>query len=192
MNYTLIGLIIILIILYSPKRKEKFNNQTNRVCSSIYGSNHPRCVSTNSSKIEHVGYFKINSIKYPVLDLINQFDKIRYLLVKNKFYKFKEKYWNRGHYFKHSFLYNDNIPYSLISEFTYRGMLINSPTKRRLYVFGKKIFASNYKYLLFREKDGILQFSYSIPYRRKILEGDSVFVRNKISTFGPFIFYKNE
>jgi len=192
MNYTLIGLIIILILLYSPLRKEKFNNQTNRICSSIYGTNHPRCTSTSNSKISHVGYFKINSIKYPVLDMINELDKIRYLLVKNKFYRFKEKYWNKGYYFKNSFSYNDDVPYSLISEYTYRGILINNPTRRKLYVFGKKIFASNYKYILFREKDGVLQYSYILPYRRKMLDGDSIFIRNKISTFGPFIFHKND
>ena len=168
MNYTLIGLILILILLYSPKKTEKFNNETNRNCSSIYGNNHPRCSSTASSKLEHVGYFKINTIKYPVLDLVSEIEKIRYLLIKNKFYRFKEKYWNKGHYFKNSFSYNEDVPYSLISEYTYRGILINNPTKRKLYVFGKKLFASNYKYILFREKEGILKYAYELPYRRKM------------------------
>ena len=49
---------------------------------------------------------------------------------------------------------------------------------------------TNYKYILFREKDGLLQYAYNIPYRRKLKDGDPIFIRNKISTFGPFIFYK--
>ena len=47
-----------------------------------------------------------------------------------------------------------------------------------------------YKYVLFSEKNGLLQYAYSIPYRRKLLDGDSLYVRNQISTYGPFIFYK--
>ena len=70
-------------------------------------------------------------------------------------------------------------------------MLLNEPTQRKLYAFGKKINNVNYKYMLFRSNNGKLQYAYSIPYRPKMLNGDSIFVRNQVSTFGPFIFFKN-
>ena len=119
------------------------------------------------------------------------YKKIRYLLLENKFYKLRKKYWNRGHYFRNSFVYNNKIPFSIIYNFTYRGLLINNPTKRTFRIFGKKINFDLYKYILFREKNGKLQIAYSLPLRKKINDGDSIFIRNNISTYGPFTFYKN-
>lgn len=193
MNYKFIAIILILIYyFYKNNTKEKFYN-IDRNCTSIYGQNHPKChqKKEQNSRLEHVGYFKINKIKYPLLDLNLNDSRVRYMMLNNKFYKFKKKYWNRAFYFKNSLYYNKNIPFSFISNYTFRGVLINNPTKRKLYAFGKRINNINYKYLLFIEKNGLLQYAYSIPYRTKILDGDSVFVRNKISTYGPFVFYKN-
>ena len=193
MNYEFIGILIIVYLFFIKKnKKEKFYN-VDRQCESIYGPNHPKCYQKKekNNRLEHVGYFKINTIKYPLLDLNVHNNKVRYLMLNNKFYKFKKKYWNRAFYFKNSLYYSKNIPFEFISNFTYRGILVNNPTDRKLYVFGKKINNVNYKYLLFREKNNLLQYAYSIPYRPKILDGDSIFVRNNISTFGPFVFYKN-
>ena len=112
-------------------------------------------------------------------------------MLNNKFYKFKQQYWNRAYYFKTSLYYNKDIPFSFISNYTFRGILVNSHANRTLYAFGKRINNVNYKYLLFIEKNGLLQYAYSLPYRVKMQDGDSIFVRNKISTYGPFVFYKN-
>ena len=51
-------------------KKEQFYN-VDRQCESIYGPNHPKCYQkkANDNRLEHVGYFKINTIKYPLLDL---------------------------------------------------------------------------------------------------------------------------
>ena len=192
--------IIVFIFIYCVKKEYDLNKEKkpvkirenmDRVCSSIYGPNHPKCKASDRTHVKHVGYFKINTVKYPVLDIVNNDNKIRYLLLNNKFYKFKQKYWHRGHYFSKHLSYNENIPYSFISNYTFRGILVNEPTQRRLYAFGKKINNVNYKYMLFRSNNGKLQYAYSIPYRPKMLNGDSIFVRNQVSTFGPFIFFKN-
>ena len=192
----LIAIIIVYLVLSEktseiPNKENFRETSVSRQCSSIYGYNHPKCQMDNSSKLEHVGYFKINTIKYPVIDFVNEDSKIRYLLLNNKFYKFKEKYWHRGYYFKNSLSYNRSIPISFISTYTFRGVLVNNPTRRKLFAFGKRLNSEYYKYILFREKDKVLQYAYSIPYRTKIVAGDSIFVRNQISTYGPFVFYQN-
>lgn len=192
----LIAIIIIYLIISDDTKstnKENFKETSvSRQCSSIYGYNHPKCqLENNSKKLEHVGYFKINTIKYPVIDFVKDDSKIRYLLLNNKFYKFKQKYWHKGFYFKNSLSYNRSIPISFISNYTFRGILLNNPTRRKLFAFGKRINDTYYKYKLFREKDNMLQYAYSLPYRSKILDGDSLFVRNQISTYGPFVFHSN-
>ena len=67
----------------------------------------------------------------------------------------------------------------------------NTYSKKKFYLFGKSRDGVMYSYILFREKDGLLQYAYKLPYRRKLKDGDSVYVRHKISTFGPFIFSKD-
>tara|TARA_B100000161_G_C33549325_1_gene414598 strand:- start:1491 stop:2075 length:585 start_codon:yes stop_codon:yes gene_type:complete len=194
MNYKYIAILLILLFVFKSKdnkKPEKFSI-INRNCHSIYGPNHPKCQQQSiDSKLEHVGYFKLNTIKYPLLDININDSKVRYLVLNNKFYRFKQKYWNKAYYFKKSLFYNNDIPFRFISNYTFRGMLVNHATNRKLYAFGKKLNNINYKYLLFIEKNGLLQYAYSIPYRPKIHDGDSIYVRNKISTYGPFVFYKS-
>ena len=69
--------------------------------------------------------------------------------------------------------------------------MTNEHTRRSFHVFGKKIDSESYNYILFREKTGILQYAYKLSYRKKLEDGDPTFIRNKISTFGPFIFSKD-
>ena len=185
MKYTVIGILIILIFLYRSNSKEKFENET-RICSDIYGFNHPRC----QNELEHIGYFKIKDIKYPIINLIHNLKKERYLLKNGKFYKFKKEYWNDSFYFRNPIYYSEEIPYSILNNFTFRGFIENNSTSKKYYIFGRKIFSSNYEYLIFCEKNGKLEHKFNITYRRKLEHGDVVYVKKDSSTFGPFIFQK--
>lgn len=201
MNYTYIAIIIILFFcLFKRKNQENFNDLEisknknikepfDRRCTTMYGNYHPKCAP--SSRLKHVGYFKYNTIKYPLLDFNTGFDNRRYVMFRNKFVKLKKQYWNKGYYFRNPFYYNKNIPFSFIIDYAYRGIMINPHTKKQFIVFGKRINKTNYKYVLFREKDDLLQYAYNIPYRRKLCDGDSTYIRNQISTYGPFVFYKS-
>jgi len=201
MNYTYITIIIILFFcLIKRTNQENFSNfelpnkenikePFNTRCTNIYGNYHPKCTPT--SRLKHIGYFKYNTIKYPLLDFNTGFDTRRYVMFRNKFVKLKKNYWNKGYYFRHPFYYNKNIPFSFIIDYSFRGMMVNPHTKKTFFVFGKRINDTNYKYVLFREKEGLLQYAYNIPYRRKLGDGDSTYIRNQISTYGPFVFYKS-
>ena len=65
----------------NKNNNEKNNNNIkepfDRRCTSIYGNYHPKCQS--SSRLKHVGYFKFNTIKYPLLILILDLIKICYV-----------------------------------------------------------------------------------------------------------------
>ena len=79
----LIAIIIIYLIMSDDTKSTNTENfketSVSRQCSSIYGYNHPKCqLENNSKKLEHVGYFKINTIKYPVIDFVKDDSKIRY------------------------------------------------------------------------------------------------------------------
>jgi len=161
----------------------------NKRCTSIYGNSHPKCMPSN--RLKHVGYFKFNTIKYPLLDLDSNNETSRYVMLKDKFARLNKKHWNRGYYFRNAFHYHKTIPFSVVFHYTYRGKMINSHTNRSFHVFGKRIDSENYNYILFREKAGVLQYAYKLSYRKKLEEGDPTFIRNKISTFGPFIFSKD-
>jgi len=197
MNYIYMIPVLFLLYLYNKSRNHKENFQDineafkipNKKCTSIYGNYHPRCMST--SRLKHVGYFKINTTKYPLLDLKAGNYIRRYVMLKDRFAKLNKKFWNRAHYFRNPFYYHKSIPFSVVFNYIYRGMMINTHTRKKFYVFGKRINYSDYKYILFREKNGILQYAYKLPYRRKLSDGDSVYVRNKMSTYGPFVYYKN-
>jgi hypothetical protein len=200
MNYTYIVIIIILFFyLVKRKNQETFTDLGDSVkknikepfdkrCTTIYGNYHPRCTPT--SRLKHIGYFKYNTIKYPLLDFNTGLDTRRYVMFRNKFVKLKNQYWNRGYYFRHPFYYNKNVPLSFIIDYSFRGIMLNQHTKKQFFVFGRRINKTNYKYVLFRQKDDLLQYAYNIPYRSKLSDGDSTYIRNQISTYGPFVFYK--
>jgi hypothetical protein len=195
------GIVIICLIFKKRNYQENFDNDNlnevnsketdtfERKCQSIYGNYHPNCRPT--SRLKHVGYFKFNTIKYPLLDFNTGFDLRRYVMLKSKFVKLKKKYWNRGYYFRNPLYYNKNVPFSFIYYYKYRGFVINPQTNKKFFIFGKRINETYYKYVLFREKNGLLQYAYNIPYRTRLNEGDTVFIKNQISTFGPFTFNKN-
>jgi|UniRef100_A0A6C0ISQ3 hypothetical protein len=196
-------IIIIIFVIYhtcvfyrnNRVNKEKFQSindaftMPNKRCTAIYGNSHPKCMQSN--RLKHVGYFKFNTIKYPLLDLDSNSNTSRYVMLKDKFARLNKKHWNRGYYFKSPFHYHKTIPFSVVFNYTYRGTMSNEPTNRSFHVFGKKIDSESYNYILFREKAGILQYAYKLSYRKKLEDGDPTFIRNKISTFGPFIFSKD-
>ena len=193
--FIVISLAIIVIYLANKNKQENFvdinqayKHHANKRCTSIYGNYHPKCAQT--SRLNHVGYFKYNTIKYPLVDLNNGSYNIRYIMLRNKFVKLNKKYWNRGYYFPKPFFYNKNVPFSFVMNFLYRGIVINTHTKKMFYIFGKKLHNGTYKYVLFRKRNGKLQFSYVLPNRNKISDGDTIYIRHKISTFGPFVYYK--
>ena len=70
----IILLVVLAVYLYNNRKtEEKFQTISdafkipNKRCTAIYGNFHPKC--RPSSRMEHVGYFKFNTIKYPLLDL---------------------------------------------------------------------------------------------------------------------------
>lgn len=194
----IIILIIASFVIFLAKNNKKeetfvdinqaYKHHLNRRCTAIYGNYHPKCAHT--SRLNHVGYFKYNTIKYPLIDLNNGSYTLRYVMLKNKFVKLNKKYWNKGYYFRKPFYYHKNVPFSFVMNFLFRGVVINTYTRRLFYLFGKKLSDKTYKYVLFRQKDGKLQFSYVLPPRRKISDGDTIYIKHKISTYGPFVFYK--
>lgn len=199
-NYIYIAIALVIIYFICKKQyQENFSNEGfselqkeavdtfDRRCTSMYGNYHPKCAPT--SRLQHVGYFKFNTIKYPILDFNTGFDKRRYVMLKSKFVKLKEKYYNRGYYFKTPFYYNKNVPFSFIFHYKYRGIMVNPHTKKLFFIFGKRLNETYYKYVLFRQKSGLLQYAYNIPYRRRLSDGDTIYVKNQISTYGPFVFY---
>lgn len=194
-----IVLIIAVFVISMTKNTEKsketfvdinqaYAHHMNKRCSAIYGNYHPKCAHT--ARLNHVGYFKFNTIKYPLIDLNNGDYTMRYVMLRNKFVKLNKKYWNKGFYFNRPFYYHKNVPFSFVMNFLYRGVVINTHTRKLFYIFGRKLKDGTYKYVLFRQRNGKLQFSYSLPPRDKLLDGDTVFIRHQISTFGPFVFYK--
>ncbi len=197
-KYLLI-IIIIFYLIFSKENKdnkenfqdfnEAYKNKINKRCHSIFGNYHPRCAPT--SRLHHVGYFKYNTIKYPLIDYNVGNDHRRYVMLNRRLVKLNKKYWNKGYYFKTPFYYNKDVPFSFIRFNKYRGIAVNPATNRKFYVFGKRDHLMTYKYTLFREKDGVLQFSYKLPNRRRLSNGDPIFIRNQVSTYGPFIFYKD-
>lgn len=191
MNYTLISIVLILFCLFLSKKKEGFTNLIDkRRCASIFGENHPRC-KIETDNIRHLGYFKINETKYPIMNFGNENDMSnRYLLKNNKFYRLKQEYWNKSFYFRNQFIYHQNVPLELISNYTYRGKINNTPFNKSYFIFGKKIFASNYKYVIFEEIKNKLEHKFTIEHRKKLEDGDPVFIRHNNATLGPFIFHK--
>ena len=140
--FIVISLAIIVIYLANKNKQENFvdinqayKHHANKRCTSIYGNYHPKCAQT--SRLNHVGYFKYNTIKYPLVDLNNGSYNIRYIMLRNKFVKLNKKYWNRGYYFPKPFFYNKNVPFSFVMNFLYRGIVINTHTKKMFYIFGK-------------------------------------------------------
>ena len=167
---------------------QAYKHHMNKRCTAIYGNYHPKCAHT--SRLNHVGYFKFNTIKYPLIDLNNGDFTMRYVMLKNKFVKLNKKYWNKGFYFNRPFYYHKNVPFSFVMNFLYRGVAINTHTRKLFYIFGRRLPDGTYKYVLFREKNAKLQFSYVLPPRDKLNDGDSLYIRHQISTFGPFVYYK--
>lgn len=197
MNKIYIILLVLLVayFCYKNKTQEKFQTISdafkipNKRCTAIYGNYHPKCMP--SSRMKHVGYFKFNTIKYPLLDL-NRGDMVnRYVMLKNRFAKLPQRHWNRGYYFRFPFQYHKTIPFSVVFHYIYRGTMENTYSKKKFYVFGKTLDSKMYSYILFREKDNLLQYAYKLPYRSKLKNGDATYIRNKISTYGPFIFSKD-
>lgn len=193
-NNYLIYLILFLFMIYLFKNiffknvNEAFGH-TNKRCSAIYGNYHPKCAPT--TRLNHVGYFKYNLIKYPLIDFNDGVEVKRFVMLKDKFVKLNQKYWNKGYYFKSPFYYHKNVPFSFVMNFTYRGIATNNHNNKQFYIFGKRLESNLYKYVLFSQKDSKLQFAYVLPPRIKIKDGDSIYVKNKVSVFGPFVFYKN-
>lgn len=185
MKYTIIGILIILVLLYLSNNKENFTN--NLICTKEYGQSHPRCIIDEENDIEHIGYFASNEIKYPVMRSISNGE--RYLFKNGKFYSFKKEFWEDSFYFKQPFHYS-NLSTDLLTNFTYRGTILNNLVNQKFYIFGKKIYVSNYEYIIYAEVDGKLKYKYNIPLRKKLEDGDVVFIRKNSTTFGPFIFYK--
>lgn len=190
MNITLLSIFLILFCLFLSKRKENFSNLLDKShCSSIYGVNHPRCTRDNT--VKHLGYFKINNNKFPIMSLDDNNYSDRYLLKDGKFFKLKKEYWDKSFYFKSSLEYSNNISYDLISKYTYRGKIHNKATNLTYFLFGKRVFASNYKYLIFNEIKGKLNHEFTIDLRKKLEDGDPLVVYGNNTTIGPFVFYKN-
>ena len=60
---------------------EAYKNHLNKRCTAIYGNYHPKCAKT--SRLNHVGYFKFNTIKYPLIDLNNGSYTLRYVMLRD-------------------------------------------------------------------------------------------------------------
>jgi len=168
--------------------KQANMNHLNKRCNVTYGKYHPKCMQLD--KLNHVGYFKLNTSKYPLIDLNNGDYTFRYVMFKDKFIKLNKKYWNKGYYFQKPFYYDKNIPFYIVMNFLYRGVVVNTYNNKIFYIFGKKLDDGTYKYILFRKKNNHLYLSFNLPPRNKLLNGDTMYIRDKTSTFGPFIYYK--
>lgn len=167
---------------------QAYTGHLSKRCTSTYGKYHPKCMQLN--KLNHIGYFKLNTTKYPLIDINDSNSTLRYVMFKDKFIKLNKKYWDKGYYFKKSFNYDINIPSYIILNFLYRGVIVNTYNNKIFYIFGKKLDDGTYKYILFRKKNNCLYLSFNLPPRNKLLNGDTMYIRDKISTFGPFIYYK--
>jgi len=177
-----------------PDKIENFKTQKLR-CSNIYGRYNPRCNKNSTTKnIYHIGYYNHNDQKYPILDIKNSKSRGKRFIwnlsepVEENIKPFAKKYWDKIFYFRKPFQYEKNIPYSFIYNFLYVGRIRNSHFNKNYYIYEKKLSSNLYKYLLFEQNKGLFKHSFSLPDREKLVLGDVVFIRDKSSTLGPFIF----
>jgi hypothetical protein len=172
----------------NQKKKENFNPE----CSNIYGRYNPRC--KENKNMYHIGYYNHNDQKYPILDMKNGKSKGKRFIwnlsdpVEENIKPFSQKYWDKIFYFKRPFRYEKKIPYSFIYNFLYVGRVRNSHFNKNFYIYEKKMSSNLYKYVLFEQTNGTFKHSFSLPDREKLTMGDVVFIRDKSSTLGPFIF----
>lgn len=187
---------IIFMLIGTCRKNEGFSNQVKNSkekfepnCSSIYGKYNPRCIA--HSKLYHVGYYNHRDRKYPILDIkkgSRSKGLNRFILLGKRIRPFSQKYWDKVFYFRKPFPYEKNIPYSFIFNFLFYGRIVNSHYDKLYYIFEKKMNTNLYKYVLFEHSDSILKYSFSLPDRNKINPGDTVFIRDRSSTLGPFTF----
>ena len=184
MEKKILCLIIFIFLLYIFVKQTDIKEGFSVICHhTLFGKHHPKC--------KHIGYYKHKNVKYPIIKSSNK----KYLLVRDKFYLFNQKYWNKVFYLKNPFAYNKTVPYSFIYNFTYRGVLYNRYNKEgaqsTFYLFGRRLAYNLYKYVLMEKINDELVYSYSLPIRTRINPGDPVFIKHKSSVYGPYIFYLN-
>lgn len=209
-----LSLIYLTYVIMNPCSKEKFTGSNNKIisenvsyldnkviaeqskeplhkkeefgpgCPRIFGKYNPRCVTNEN--LNHIGYYSNNNTKYPVLDLIEDKKKSRYLMKGDDILPFEKKFWNKVTYFSKPFKFQKNIPYNFVYNFRFVGKIENVHIDKCYFIYEKKLNSNLYKYILFEKDEDNYKISFELPNRKQINNGDTIFIRSNSSTFGPF------